>query len=205
MSLYNRLLGTPFVYNYIRPLAVGGIDMSRVYARLGADRTSSILDVGCGTGDALRHIAHYQNYLGVDTDPIAVRYAQQLHGGRPQTRFAARLLGREDIAESSPTHVILAGLLHHLDDEECVALLAMVKVSPMLVRIVTQDIVYLPGAGINNFFASMDRGRHCRSPKAYGQLAEQAGLRVTSAEAILAHPRNLFGVRYWVMTLEPKL
>lgn len=203
MSLYDRILGTPFVYNRVRPLAVGGIDMSRVYTRLGADRSSFILDVGCGTGDALRYIDAYERYLGVDTDPVAIRFAASKFGSRPSTRFEARLLDAKDVAEVAPTHVILAGLLHHLTDDECVGLFEMVKASPRLQRIVTQDIVYLPGAAINNFFASMDRGKYCRPSHAYGALAERAGLTVVSAEAMLSHPKNPLGVRYWVMTLEP--
>ncbi len=203
VSLYDRILGTPFVYNRVRPLVVGGIDMSRVYARLGADRSSSILDVGCGTGDALRYIDVYERYLGVDTDPVAVRFAESRFGGRPATRFEARVLDARDVAELAPSHVILAGLLHHLTDDECVGLFEMVSASPRLRRIVTQDIVYLPGAPINNFFASMDRGQYCRPSHAYGALAERAGLTVVSAEALLSHPKNPLGVRYWVMTLEP--
>ena len=36
MNLYQRVLGTPFVYNHVRPLVVGGIDWTPFYERVGS-------------------------------------------------------------------------------------------------------------------------------------------------------------------------
>ena len=203
MGLYQRILGHPFVYNHIRPLVVGGIETSRLYARLRADHASVILDVGCGTGDALRHLQEYESYLGVDTDPIALDFARKNHGHKPCTRFEARLLEEKDVEELAPTHVILAGLLHHLTDEQATGLLQMLCRSPRLQRIVTQDIVFLPDAFLNNFFAILDRGQYCRNASGYTRLLGGLPLKVIESEAMLSHPDNPLGVRYWVMTLEP--
>ena len=53
MSLYSRIVGHPFVYNRIRPIIVGGIDVSGAYELLKLDAGSTVLDIGCGTGAAL--------------------------------------------------------------------------------------------------------------------------------------------------------
>src|SRR4029077_9321231 len=92
VSLYDRILGHPFVYNYIRPCVVGGIDMSPVYERLGADAGASVLDVGCGTGDALNSLRAFERYLGVDVDPIAIRHARERYGSRVEARFEHKRL-----------------------------------------------------------------------------------------------------------------
>ena len=79
------------------------------------------------------------------------------------------------------------GVLHHLSNEEAVRVLQLAKASPRLQRVVTQDIVFIPGALYNNVMAMMDRGRFCRSPDAYAALGNapraiedlEAYLRVT--------------------------
>src|SRR5688572_5027141 len=125
MSLYQRLLGNPFVYNHVRPLMVGGIDMSPFYRRVAADREATILDVGCGTGDALRHLGAFQRYLGIDTDRTAIDFAMQSYGASDRVAFECRRALPVDFSEVAPSHVLLAGLLHHLNDAEAVALLEM--------------------------------------------------------------------------------
>ena len=74
--------------------------------------------------------------------------------------------------------------------------------SPRLVRIVTSDIVFLPGKLFNNVMAMMDRGRFCRDPDAYAAIARKAGLEVTRAETIASSPTS-DRVCYHLMALAP--
>ena len=71
-GLYRKLLGHPFVYDQVRPRVVGGIDMRPLYDLLAGEARKVVLDVGCGTGDALKHLTELDGYLGIDTDPIAI-------------------------------------------------------------------------------------------------------------------------------------
>src|SRR5215467_9160916 len=112
MNLYQRILGTPFVYEWVRPLAVGGIDMSPLYRRLGPTSGAVVLDVGCGTGSSMNYLTDFEGYVGVDTDPVAVDFARKRYGSRPRVRFEERLVTEKDIEAIAPTHVVLAGLLH---------------------------------------------------------------------------------------------
>jgi SAM-dependent methyltransferase len=202
MAVLDRVLGTPWVYEYIRPLATGGLDYSRAYDRLRCDEHSVVLDLGCGTGDALRYLAAFESYLGIDTDERATRYAAERWRERRNVRFESRLCTAEDIRGIAPTHVAMIGLLHHLDDEPAVETMKMVAQSPRLARILTLDIVYLPGHPYNNLLARLDRGRFCRDEAGYVALAERAGLRVVERTLQKSHPTWGF-VKYSVLVLEP--
>jgi SAM-dependent methyltransferase len=202
-GLFAKLLGHPFVYDQVRPRVVGGIDMQPLYDLLGPDGRRAVLDVGCGTGDALRHLGDVERYLGVDTDPIAIEAARRRFGDRPNVRFECRHLEAADVHEFNPTGVVLSGVLHHLTNDEADGVFRLVLGSPGLVRVVTSDIVFLPGKLFNNVLAMMDRGRHCREPDAYAALARRAGFEVENGMTIESSPGN-DRVRYYVMALVPK-
>lgn len=200
MKLYERILGTPFVYDRVRPLVVGGIDMSPFYERIGSTDDSVILDIGCGTGDALRYLDHFQSYLGVDTDPIAIRFAERRHGARPGVEFECREFSLEDVKRLEPTEIVLGGVLHHLPDAIAKNLLAIAAASPRLRRVVALDIVFLPRQPLSNLLARLDRGRFCRRPEEYVELATAAGLDVADSRVVRSHPRTGLA-KYWMMTL----
>jgi SAM-dependent methyltransferase len=204
LGLYKKLLGHPFVYDQIRPRVVGGIDMRPLYDLLSAKSTEAgrvVLDVGCGTGDALKYLGDgLEHYLGIDTDPVAIEAARKRYGDRKNVRFECRMLKAADVLELSPTGVVLSGVLHHLTNQEAVALLQLAAGSPSLVRIVTSDIVFLPGKLFNNVLAMMDRGRYCRHPDSYASLARTAGLEVDEGRIIESSPGN-DRVQYFLMGL----
>lgn len=203
-SLYQRVLGTPFVYNRVRPLVVGGIDMSPFYRRVESRDDSVLLDVGCGTGDCLRYLDDFKTYLGIDNDPVAIDFAKSEFGGKPGVELECRLCEAADVERLQPTEVLLCGVLHHLPDDYAVELLRMFKGSKRLRRIVTSDIVFLPRQPVSNFFARLDRGQHCREPDAYRELAQAAGLQVEEAAIERCHPYTGLA-KYWMMTLRPAL
>lgn len=202
MAVLDRMLGTPWVYEYIRPLMTGGLDYSHAYHRLRCDDQSVVLDLGCGTGDALRYLTAFDSYLGIDTDERAIRYARSRWASRVNASFESRLCTPEDIRTIAPTHVAMIGLLHHLTDEQAVELLRMVRRSSRLTRVLTLDIVYLPGHPYNNLLARLDRGRFCREEAGYVALGEQAGFRVMEHTIDKSHPT--WGlVKYCTIVLEP--
>jgi SAM-dependent methyltransferase len=202
-GLFDKILGHPFVYDQVRPRVIGGIDMKPLYELLGNEGRRAVLDVGCGTGDALKHLAGTERYLGIDTDPIAIEAARRRYGSRPDVSFESRYLKAADVIEFEPTGVVLSGVLHHLTNDEAQGVFQLALGSPHLQRIVTADIVFLPGRLLNNVFAMMDRGRYCREPDAYAAIARRAGLEVKSGMMIEASPGN-DRVSYYLMALEPR-
>jgi SAM-dependent methyltransferase len=201
MNLYQRVLGTPFVYNRVRPVAVGGIDMTPFYDRVEAAPGDVILDVGCGTGDALRYLTGFARYEGIDTDEVAIGFARKAYGEREHVTFKCQLCTVDDVAQIQPTRVLLCGLLHHLSDDQVLELLAALKASPKLQRIVTSDIVYLERSFISNALASMDRGKYCRRREQYEALVAKAGLRVAESAIVRCHPKTGLA-KYLMMTVE---
>ncbi len=204
LGLLRKVLGHPFVYDQVRPRVVGGIDMQSLYDSLGSDAKRAVLDVGCGTGDALRHLHGVERYLGIDTDPVAVREARRRFGDRPNVRFECKFLQPADVTDFAPTGVVLSGVLHHLTNDEAEGVLRLALTSPTLVRLVTSDIVFLPGKLFNNVLAMMDRGRFCRDPDAYAALARHAGLELEAGITVASSPDN-DRVRYFLMALVPKV
>jgi SAM-dependent methyltransferase len=199
---YQKLLGHPFVYNRLRPWIVGGIDMTAFYESLGAEATDVIVDIGCGTGDALRYLLSFEAYHGFDIDARAVEFARARAAGRPNVTFEARPVTAEDLASLQPTLVILAGLLHHMDDGQAVSLLELLAQTPSMRRIGTQDVVYLPGERMSNLLARLDRGRFVRDEDGYRTLVARAGLRIESLR--IARSQSESGrAGYLIMTLAP--
>jgi SAM-dependent methyltransferase len=206
MNLYQRALGTAFVYNRVRPLVVGGIDMSPFYDRVQSTANDVVLDVGCGTGDALRYLTGFSNYQGIDTDEVAIRFATKTYGDRQGVSFSCQMCTTDDVARIQPSHVLLCGLLHHISDDDALALLSALKASSNLKRIVTSDIVYLENNSasnsVSNFLAGLDRGKFCREREQFEALVARAGLKLIESDIVRSHPtRGL--AKYLMMTVEP--
>jgi len=200
MNIYQKLLGHPWVYERLRPWVVGGIDMSPAYRLLELDENATVLDVGCGTGDALRYVSNFKQYLGLDTDFRAVEVARSRFAS-PRVRFECRQACEDDFGDTGPTHVSMVGLLHHLPNAEAIKLLQQVARASKLKRAVTLDIVYLEGQAWNNLLAFLDRGRYCRTPDGYRDLARAAGMRLLDSSVVRCHPEG-GRVQYFVMALE---
>ena len=204
MSLYQRLLGNPFVYNHVRPFVVGGVDNSTSYAALDAGPDDVVLDVGCGTGDALNYLPDVRAYQGWDNDPIAIDFAKKKGAERgPQFTFHCGLVDARVVDELSPTRVMLCGLLHHLSDAQAHDLLSTLARAPSVKRVATSDVVYLRGKHLSNLFAWLDRGKFVRRVDAYRALAEGAGLRIADERVVRSHPET-GRAEYLVFALEPK-
>ena len=135
--------------------------MTAFYESLEADASDVIVDVGCGTGDALRYLSSFKSYHGFDMDPGAIEFARTQAAGRAEVTFEARAVTAEDLASLRPSLVILAGLLHHMDDAQALRLLQLLARTSSVQRIATQDVVYLPREPISNFLARLDRGSSC--------------------------------------------
>jgi SAM-dependent methyltransferase len=204
-SLYQRVLGHPFVYNRVRPLVVGGIDWSPLYRHLAAGPGDVILDVGCGTGVAQAYLrgTGFAAYHGYDTDAIAIDFAQRNAVG-PSISYTCALVTAADLERIRPTRIVLGGLLHHLSDADALRLLEMCARCPSVKRVATSDVVYLPGRHLSNLLAYFDRGKFVRTPERYLALMRRAGLAIAAEELVRSHPES--GKAWYFMTaLSPSL
>lgn len=203
MSLYDRILGLPIVYDHIRPAFLGGLDMSPVYDRLDARPTDVVLDVGCGTGIALEYLTKFGRYVGVDADPVAIEGAKRKpRAAEPNVEFRHQLLTRREVAEIKPDVVVFGSLLHHLDDATAVDLYRTVATSPRLRRVVSLDITFVPDHTFNNILTVLDRGQYPRRPSGYVALAKEAGMNVRE-EVLVPNKKGGQRIKYFVMVAEP--
>jgi SAM-dependent methyltransferase len=192
-------MGHPFVYDVIRPLAVGRVDLSPLYQQI-RNPDAVILDVGCGTGSALRYLRQFRSYLGMDTDPVAVEHARCRYAS-DRVSFSTQICTADDVRRLQPSVVVLAGVLHHLTDDEALGLLSALRESSRLEQVLTADIVFLPGHPVGNLLARLDRGRFCRSEDGYLSLAERSGLELRSRFIARSHPVTGLG-KYLYLTLD---
>jgi len=202
-TLAGRILGSQLVYDYVRPAVVGGIDLGTTYRELEVRAGDVVLDVGCGTGAILPRLGDFGAYVGVDTDAAALRHAERRArklGLEGKTRFVEGIVDASLLAEVAPQVALLAGLLHHLADDECEGLLRALSAQPGLRRVVTLDITLVPGKVFNNLLSVLDRGQYCRSASEYSALARAAGFEV-EGRLIPAAPNNA-RVLYWHMRLD---
>jgi SAM-dependent methyltransferase len=190
MSVYDRALGIPFVYNHIRPLVVGGIDMTPSFSLLEAQQGDIVVDIGCGSGEALKHLRGFRALYGFDTDPIAIAFARKVAAGRTDVTFEAREVTFADLERIEPTRIMMNGLLHHLGDAQSIDLLRMCGNVPSVRRIATQDPVVLRGKYLNNFYARLDRGKFVRNEEGYRSLFAAANLAISCEKIVRSHPKT---------------
>jgi SAM-dependent methyltransferase len=202
MSIYQRILGHPFVFNRVRPLFVGGIDWKPLYEALDAGPDSVILDIGCGMGIAHEYLRDFREYYGFDTDAVAINRARQ-NASAPNIEYQCRFVNEDDVRRIRPTHVLLSGLLHHLSDNEALRLLRMCGASPSVHRIATADTVYIPGQLISNALAFLDRGRFVRNIEGFLKLAGESNLEIVRHQIVRSHPTNGRAL-YLIMALSPR-
>jgi cyclopropane fatty-acyl-phospholipid synthase-like methyltransferase len=134
---------------------------------------ASILDIGCGTGKILDYLPKSVEYVGVDLNQKYIAYASEKY--KKRARFISADVSdlSEFIPRSEKFDIILAtALLHHLDDEEIVALFnnldSYLKDNG---KIVTLDCVYVPDqTWIAKYIISRDRGQNVRTSEGYRKL-----------------------------------
>lgn len=204
------LLSHPALYHYLRMGATLGLPM-REWARAYGltDPGTRIADIGCGPCDLLRYVSPQSRpafYLGLDLSDRYLDSARRraaragVHGAfiridlqrLPDSENVRRdlldLLARHDIDRA-----LLLGVLHHIDDRAARTTLDLIHAAPSVRRLITQDVVLIPGHPINNFFCRRDRGRFVRTESGYDALARASAWE--NHRKFWTHP-GLSAIRY---------
>ncbi len=187
----NRFLAVPWVYDNLRPLVAGGIDVGTLTGFCGVQETDRVFDLGCGTGQVLPFL-RCSEYLGVDLDPTALRKASRF--AAPRVRFMEGNDWDESYRQLRPTIILMIGVVHHLPDDDFRSIVERFrKSSDLPVRLATIDVTFFPGRHVNNLLSRLDRGGHVRTPARYEELFCSTGLGIQKNEIL---PTRLGYVRY---------
>jgi SAM-dependent methyltransferase len=157
-----------------------------------------VLEVGCSLGNIAPAFARtpMQHYLGIDIDPVVIAYAQRSFRHRPRFAFTCQNLCTAPPPREADRYdyVLLAGVLHHIDDAGGRALIAAAA------RWMTDDGVMVitdplqprsDDAWLIRRFIAIEEGAHVRTGAAMrALLADAPGLKLDDAreELVAATP-----------------
>jgi SAM-dependent methyltransferase len=192
------ILTSPSVYVLYQRL-VGGARMRRLALEsLAPRRGERILDVGCGPAYYLDDLGDV-DYHGFDTSRTYIDHARRRFGTKAQ--FHCEPFGEEHLGLGPFDGVMLMGLLHHLDDEECGRLLELLgRTLAAGGRVVALDAVLYEGQSwLEHQIASRDRGEYVRSPDGFRELGERW---FESVEGRLLSDRWYVPSIYYLMILQ---
>jgi SAM-dependent methyltransferase len=130
-----------------------------------------VLDVGCGPAYYFDRLPEVE-YVGFDTSEPYIAYARRRFGGRGD--FRCGILAAEQLSELGQFDVVLLfGLLHHLDDADCLTLLDLsARALAPGGRVVSCDTTVHEGQHrVSRWMSENDRGQYVRWPKSYDSLA----------------------------------
>jgi SAM-dependent methyltransferase len=144
--------------------------------------------VGCATGNiaaAFARVPHVR-YTGYDVDAGAIALARERYAGDPRFRFEVRDVRSEPADGERYEYILLAGVLHHLDDPSSLALVAGARdrLAPGGSLVVVDPVLpYEDDGRFAKWFLRLEQGQWVRrAERLQGLLESVPGLRSADAE-----------------------
>ena len=179
------VLDSPAVYDAFQNLMgadSGRLELVNEFIRPTAGMR--ILDIGCGTARIVEYLPKI-DYYGFDMSERYITAARRRYGSRGH--FQCAQVEHATLDGLPPFDVVLAsGVMHHLDDNSTLGLLALAKHQLRAEgRLITIDPCYDNAQNpVARFLVSRDRGHYVRSGNAYRDLA---GSVFPSVKALIRH------------------
>lgn len=130
--------------------------------KFGIDRTVTLLDIGCGTGQHSRLTDG--EYLGLDFNPRYIAQAQKKFGS-PTKRFVCQRLQDFDFAGRTFDVTLLVAVLHHIADADAQSLLAAVAKITRRYVVIFDPTTQSRGNYLGQWLTRLDRGKYIRTPE----------------------------------------
>ncbi len=167
------LLDSAYVFNLFEMLA--GVSQARM--RFVNDfivpfEGASILDIGCGTGEILDYMPENIDYVGFDFSQKYIEHAKNKYSNRGQFYCESVTNSTSMVHKNTFDFVISLGVIHHLNDDEALALISKAKtyLKPGGVFI-TMDPIYVDNQSkVSKFLIDNDRGEYVRNLSGYRKL-----------------------------------
>ena len=139
-----------------------------------------LIDVGCGTAEAIKFLPKNVEYIGFDRNPDYIKEAQKRFE-QYNAKFYCEELSLDFQKNTRSADVVLAlGLLHHLDDAQALDLFKLAKklIGKSGFLLTLDPLFDSQQSSIARYIISKDRGTAVRGESGYKQLALQVCSRV---------------------------
>lgn len=172
---------------------IGGTKDKQSVALSAYKSTQRVLEVGCSVGniaDAFRSIEGV-DYTGIDIDIAAINTAQARFADTPQFKFLGTSIEEHAKDQIYYDYILVAGMLHHVDDSTAVSILKTVKqlAAPhAIINIFDPDAVTTTDPLYMRLFYKLEQGQYLRSSADLAKLITSAGLVITEQKTFPIRP-----------------
>ncbi len=172
MGIVKNTLAFPLPYLFVQTIVGATRARKRCLDEYARPRQGMrVLDIGCGPGYVVRYLPKVR-YCGFDISSRYIAYAQRKYG--EQGTFYCQPFDAAMADTLEPFDLVLmAGLLHHLNDRDALDLLELSKRAMTKTgKLVTLDPRFSSGQSrVARFLMNRDRGESIREASAYAALA----------------------------------
>ncbi len=139
-----------------------------------AEKSSVIVDLGCGTGTALNYLPSGSSYIGVDASSKYIERARKHYGGRGTffTSTISDAMADSTLSQSCADLVLCNGLLHHMDDDQALETIDYARsLLSSTGRFVCTEPTFLAHQSyVSRLVMGWDRGKNIRSETEWKKL-----------------------------------
>ena len=171
-KLYS-ILSHYFFYSLFQKIMSGTSFRNKIVKKFITKNNVNVLDIGCGPAEILDSLTKV-NYFGYDINSNYINYAKKKY--KEKGKFFCKKFTSKDIKNLPKfDHILLLGILHHLNDQEINKLMKLIKkVLKKEGNIITEDPIFVENQNrIAKFIIRMDRGNNVRDKKGYINVMEK--------------------------------
>jgi len=161
------LLSNTFLYSFVQRIMSGTSFREKIVKKYICKDNSAILDIGCGPAEILDSLPSVK-YFGYDINSNYINHAKRKYKNRG--KFYCKKFTNKDIKKLPKfDHVLLFGILHHLNDNEIKKLMKLIKkILKKNGNIITEDPIFVKEQNpIAKFIIKKDRGNNVRNKSEY--------------------------------------
>lgn len=182
----------PEAWLFAQKLIGGTPDKKRLALRHYAGQ-QRILEIGCSVGNLADAFLNCNGaeYTGIDIDEAALAVARRRFAGRPTFSFRGDSLEALKAEGGRWDYVLIAGVLHHVDDATARAMLESCArlCTPGGCVVVSEPVPLRPGDGAAfRFIHSIEQGQFLRETATLMPMIKEARLTITDCEEPLIGP-----------------
>jgi cyclopropane fatty-acyl-phospholipid synthase-like methyltransferase len=176
----------PYLWMLMQNLIGGTKDKQRVAIRFWRGQ-KRILEIGCSVGNIADGFSELKDieYTGIDIDSAVIEVAKKRFSKNKDFNFEC--ISVEDLALKGIhyDYIIVAGMLHHVDDPTAFSVLEATRSlssKESIVVIYDKDMFTQDDTILFKTFTSFEQGKFVRSHKELKSMIQKAGMQITEAE-----------------------